>query len=230
MPTLPTNMTFSFTWPCANISMTEANAKSSAKVILYTFATLTSVAWTINTFLSFLPILQTSKYPPLAHGSANPSSIHTLKHYLKYSNITTLFKQETQGPPTFHARLQTYSSISAISLTHQIGLIHPDWYVIIYPYNGMLPSPYELLLFSSPHIQRVALANQLQIIFHTSSSIDTPLQCIWTNTHSIGDYQQSTAPAIQIKFHPSHKKAIQTIFLEIISPTAIDKEDPQYIF
>ena len=210
--------------------MTETGTKSSAKEILQAFATLTSIAWTINPFLSFLPVLQTSKYPPVAHGSANPSSVHTLKHYLKNSNIPTLLKQGIQGPPTFHTRHQTRSSISASSLTHQIRLIHPDWHIIIDPYDGMLPSPCGWLLFSSPHIQRVVLANQLQTIFYTSSSIDTPLQCIWTNIQGFGDYQQSTAPAIQIKCHPSHKQAIQTLFLEIIFPTATDKEDPQYTF
>ena len=229
-PILPTNLTFTYTWLCANIPMTETNAKPSAKEILQTFTTLTSIAWTIDPFLSFLPVLETSKYPPLAHGSANPSSIHTLKHYLKNSNIPTSLKQGIQGSPTFYAQLQTHSSISAISLTHQIGLIHPDWYVIIDPYNGMLLSPCRWLLFSSPHIQRVALANQLQTIFYTSSSIDTPLQCTWTNIQGIGDHQQSTAPAIQIKCHPSHKQAIQTLFLEIISPKAIGKEDMQCIF
>ena len=229
-PTLSTNCIFYSIWLRTDIPMTDTDTKSPAKEILQAFTTLTSIAWTINPFLSFLLVLQTSKYSPLAHGSAIPLSVHMLKHYLKNSNITTSLKQGIQGPPTFCAHLQTHSSISAISLTHQMGLIHPDWYVIIGPYDGMLTSPCRWLLFSSPHIQRVALANQLQTIFHTSSNIDRPLQCIWTNIQGIGDYQRSTAPAIQIKCHPSHKQAIQTLFLEIFSPTAIDKEDPQYIF
>ena len=104
------------------------------------------------------------------------------------------------------------------------------WQIIIDPYDGMLPTPCGWLLFSSSFIQRVALANQLQTIFQAASDIDTPFQCIWTNMYGIGDYRRSTSPAIQIKCHPVHKQAIQTLFMELISPSAIDKQDPQYIF
>ena len=45
----------------------KENAKSLAEEILQAFATFTSIAWTIDPFLSLLPVLQTSKYPPLAH-------------------------------------------------------------------------------------------------------------------------------------------------------------------
>jgi hypothetical protein len=94
----------------------------------------------------------------------------------------------------------------------------------------MLPTPCGWLLFSSSFIQRVALATQLQTIFQAASGIDTPFQCIWTNIYGIGDYRRSTSPAIQIKCHPIHKQAIQTLFTELISPSAIDKQDPRYIF
>ena len=86
------------------------------------------------------------------------------------------------------------------------------------------------LLFSFSYIQRVALANQQQTIFQAASDIDTPFQCIWTNIYGIGNYCCSTSPAIQIKCHPVHKQAIQTLFMELISPSAIDKQDPRYIF
>ena len=33
-----------------------------------------------------------------------------------------------------------------------------------------------------------------------------------------------------MKCHPTHKQAIQTLFLKLISPIAIDNKDPRYIF
>ena len=94
----------------------------------------------------------------------------------------------------------------------------------------MLPTPCGCLFFSPSHIQRVALGSQLQSIFRTSSYIDTPQQCIWTNIQGIGDYCQFTAPAIQIKYHPTHKKSIQKLVLKLISPTATDNNYSWYKF
>ena len=94
----------------------------------------------------------------------------------------------------------------------------------------MLPTPCGWLLFSSAFVQRLTLANQLNQIFQAETNIDTPFQCIWGNIYGIGDFKKTTAPAIQIKCHPSHKIAIQTLLLSLISPSAIDNQDPRYIF
>ena len=94
----------------------------------------------------------------------------------------------------------------------------------------MLPTPCGWILFSSAFVQRHTLANQLNQIFQAETNIDTPFQCIWGNIYGIGDFKKTTAPAIQIKCHPSHKIAIQTLLLSLVSPLAIDNQDPRYIF
>ena len=102
--------------------------------------------------------------------------------------------------------------------------------LIVDPCDSILPTPYSWLLFPSPFIKRVALTNQLQGVFQVDSDIEIPFQCIWTIIHGIGEYQQSTAPTNQIKCYPAHKQAIQILFLELISLSAIDKQDPRHIF
>ena len=52
----------------------------------------------------------------------------------------------------------------------------------------------------------------------------------WGNIYGIGDFKKTTAPAIPIKCYPSHKIAIQTLLLSLISPSAVDNQDPRYIF
>ena len=59
--------------------------------------------------------------------------------------------------------------------------------------------------------------DQLNQIFQAETNIDTPFQCIWGNIYGIGDFKKTTAPAIQIKCHPSHKIAIQTLLLPQLS-------------
>ena len=226
-PTPPPNLIFTSTWLHIDICMPATDVKHSPNNILLTFHNFTSAAWFINSSLSFLPIFPTSKYPPLTQSMAISTSVHTLKHYLKNSTIASLLKQDPHNN-TFWVRLLTNSSISTSFLIQQIRSIYPAWQIIIDPYDGMLPTPCRWLLFSSSSfIQRVALAKQLQTIFQASSDIDTPFQCIWTNIYGIDGYRHSTSPAIQIKCHPVHKQAIQTLFMELISPSAIDKQDPQ---
>ena len=90
---------------------------------------------------------------------------------------------------------------------------------------------FRSLLFSSAFVQRFTLANQLNHIFKAETKIDTPFLCIWANAiYGIGDFKKTTAPAIQIKCHPSHKNAIQALLLTLISPSAIDTQDSRYIF
>ena len=228
--TPPPNLTLTTKWLCIDITITATDANHTSKDILIGFRNFTTASWLIDPFLSILPVSQTPNFLPLTQESDKFKSVQNLKHYLKNSNIATLLKQEHQDFFTLQVCIQVHSSISATSLISELRSPHPDWIIIVNPYDGMLPTPCGWLLFSSFHIQRVALASQLQSIFSTSSNIDTPLQCIWTNIQGIGDYCQSTAPAIQMKCHPTHKQAIQTLFLELISPTAIDNEDPQYIF
>ena len=94
----------------------------------------------------------------------------------------------------------------------------------------MLPIPCGWLLFSSAFVQRLTLANQLNRMFKAETKIDTLFLCIWANIFGIGDFKKTTAPAIQIKCHPSYKTAIQALLLTLISPSAMDTQDSRYIF
>jgi hypothetical protein len=126
-PTPPPNLIFTSTWLYIDIYMPATDAKHSPNNILLTFHNFTSAAWFIDSLLSFLPIVPTSKYPPLTQSTAGSTSVHTLKHYLKNSTIASLLKQDPHNN-TFRARLLTHSSILATSLIHQIrsDQIHPS--------------------------------------------------------------------------------------------------------
>ena len=228
--TSPPNLTFTTKWLCIDITIPATDVNHTSKDILLGFHNFTTASWLIDPFLSILPVVQTPNFLPLTQESDKFKSVQNLKHYLKNSNIATLLKKKHQDFFTLRACVQVHSSISATSLISELRSTHPDWIIIVDPYNGILPTPCGWLLFSSSHIQRVALASQLQSIFRNSSNIDTPLQCICANIQGIGDYHRSTAPAIQIKCRPTHTQAIQTLFLELIPPTATDNNDPRYIF
>jgi hypothetical protein len=114
-PTPPPNLTVTSTWLNIDIGMPAPETKHSPNYILLTFHNFTSAAWLIDSFLSFLPIFPTSKYPPLLQSTTNSTSVHTLKHYLKNSTIASLLKQDPHNN-TFWAHLLTHSSIPAISL------------------------------------------------------------------------------------------------------------------
>ena len=156
--------------------------------------------------------------------------MHTLKHYLKNSTIASLLKGQPSEHPVLWAGVYTRSSISFTSLLHQLTSAHPHWQTKVDPFDGMLPTPCEWLLFSSAFAQCLTLANQLNQIFQAKTNIDTLFLCIWCNIYGIGDFEKTTAPAILIKWHPSQKIAIQTLLLSLISPSAIDNQDPRYIF
>ena len=94
----------------------------------------------------------------------------------------------------------------------------------------MLPIPCGWLLFSSAFVQRLSLANHLNHIFKAVTKIDTPFIYLWANKYVIGDFKKTTVPAIKIKCHPFHKTAIQALLITLISPSAIDTQDPRYIF
>jgi hypothetical protein len=108
---------------------------------------------------------------------------------------------------------------------HQLRPTHLSKQYIGDPYGSMLPAPFGWYLVPSSFMQRVGLANQQQTTFRADSDIDTPFQCIWTNINDIGDYWESTALAVQIKCHPAHKQSIKTLFVELVFPPAIDKQD-----
>jgi hypothetical protein len=179
--------------------------------ILLSFQTFSLAAWQIDPFHSFLPTYFASKYPPLIIKSIFPTFMHTLKHYLMNSSIASLLKGQPSEHPILRARVNTRASISFTSLCHQLTSAYPHWKTIFDPFDGMLPMPCGWLLFSSAFVQHLTLANQLNQIFQAETSIDTTFQ----------------APAILIKCHPSHKIAIQTLLLSLISPSAIDSQDPR---
>ena len=96
--------------------------------------------------------------------------------------------------------------------------------------KALLPTPCEWLLFSALYFQQEALASQLLSVFRTNSSVETPLQWVLTSIHKIGNHHPLPAPTIQFRCHPIFKNVIQMLLLELISPKAIDNEDPCYIF
>ena len=156
--------------------------------------------------------------------------MHTLKQFLKNSTIASLLKGQSSEHSIPQARVNTRSSISFTSLLQQLTSAHPYWQTIVDPFDGMLPTPCGWLLFSSAFVQCLTLANQLNQIFQAGTNTNSPFVCIWGNIYGICDFKKTTAIAIQIKCHPSHKIAIQTPLLFLISPSAIDNQDPRYIF
>ena len=197
---------------------TTNTSQYSHKDILLALQTFSFVAWQIDPFLSFLPIFEASKYPPLTNNCNFPTSVHTLKHYLKNSTIASLLKGNPSVQHTLQAQLNTWTSIPIASLLQQISSAHPHYKTIVDPFDGMLPIPCGWLLFSSAFVQRLTLANQINHIFKAETKIDTPFLCIWANMYGIGDFKKTTVPSFQIKCHPSCKTAIQALLLTLISP------------
>ena len=230
-PQTPPEADFWSCWLRIDLSMATPNTSQySHKDILLALQTFSFEAWQIDTFLSFLPIFKASKYPPLTNNSNFPTSVYTLKHYLKNSTIASLLKGNPSDQSNLQARVNTRISISITSLLQQISSAHPHYKTIVDPFDGMLPIPCGWLLFSSAFVQRFTLANQLNHIFKAETKIDTPILYIWANICGIGDFKKTTALAIQIKCHPSHKTEIQALLITLISPSAIDTQDPRYIF
>ena len=230
-PQSPPEADFSSCWLRIDLPRPTPNTSQySHKDILLALQTFSFAAWQINQLISFFPIFEASKYPPLTNTSNFPTSVYTLKHYLKNSTIASLLKGNPSDQSTLRARVNTRISIPITSLLQQISSAHPHYKTIVDPFDGMLPIPCGWLLFPSAFVQRLTLANQLNHIFKAETEIDTPFLCIWANIYGIGDFKKTTAPAIQIKCHPSHKTAIQALLLTLISPSAIDTQDPRYIF
>ena len=121
----------------------------SHKDILLAFQTFSFAAWQIDPFLSFLPIIEASKYPPLTNNSNFSTSVHTSKYYLKNRTITSLLKGNSSDQPTLRAQVNTRTSIPITSLPQQIASTHPHYKTIVDPFDGMLPIPRGWLLFSS---------------------------------------------------------------------------------
>ena len=209
---------------------TPNTSQCSHKDILLALQTFSFVAWQIDPFLSFLPIFEASKYPPLTNHSNIPTLVHILKQYLKNSTIATLLKGDPSVQPNLQTKVNMWTSISIASLLQQISSVHPDYKTIVDPFDGMLPIPCGWLLFLSTFVQCQTLANQLNHNFKEETKIDTPFICIWANKYGIRYFKKTTVPAIQLKCHPSHKPAIQALLLTLISPSAIDTQDSKYIF
>ena len=84
------NLTFTSTWLCINITIAVTHVNHPSKDILLAFHNLTLASWLIDPFLSFLPVFQTSNFPPITQESDNFKSVYNLIHYLKNSSIATL--------------------------------------------------------------------------------------------------------------------------------------------
>ena len=173
---------------------TTNTSQYSHKDILLALQTFSFAAWQIDPFLSFLPIFEASKYPPLTNTSNFPTSVYTLKHYLKNSTIASLLKGNLSDQPTLQAQVNTWISIHTASLLQQISSAHPHYKTIVDPIDGMLPTPCGWLLFSSAFVQRLTLANQLNHIFRAEIKIDIPFLCIWANIYGFRDSKKTTAP------------------------------------
>ena len=176
--TPPQNWTFTTKWLCIDITIPATDVNQTSIDIFLGFHNFTTASWLIDLFLSILPVSQTQNFLPLTQESDNFKSVQNLKHYLKNSNIATPLKQVHQDFFTIWACVQIHYRICATSFISQLRSPHPDWLIIVDPYDGMLSTPCGWLLFSSSHIHRVALRSQLQSIFRTSCNIDTPQQCI----------------------------------------------------
>ena len=179
-PQSPPESDFSSSWLWIDLPMPIPSTPFySHSNILFSFQSFSLEAWKIDPFLSFLPTSLASKYPTLNNKSIFPTSMHTLKHYLKSSTIASLLKGQPSEHPILWARVSTRSSISFSSLLHQLTLAHPHWKATVDLFDGMLPTPCGWLLFSSAFVQRLTLADQLNPILQAETNIDTPFLCIW---------------------------------------------------
>lgn len=96
-----------------------------------------------------------------------------------------------------------------------------------YPYWVCLLSHSSILATSLIHLIRSTHPDKQIIVELQGSILSTP--CGWL-MYGIGNYHESTAPALQIKSNSAHKQVIQTHFLDLILPSAIYKQYIQYMF